>query len=131
VKTHILRAKAKLKARLASGKDGRMSQRNDDWIERQLREDARRPLEDSGFTAPVLSRLPARAAPQPWLRTALILGSTAIGCILAALLGPVGPLVVDGFRELFNFRGMTPGMSAMIAMTLVLAVSGYVLATDD
>ena len=108
-----------------------MTQRNDDWIERQLREDARRPLDDSGFTAAVLSRLPARAAPQPWLRTALVFGSTAIGGILATLLGPVGPLVIDGFRELFNFRGMTPGMSAMVALTLVLAVSGYVLATED
>jgi len=108
-----------------------MSERNDDWIERQLREDARRPLDDSGFTAAVVSRLPARASSYPWLRTGLILGSTAIGGLLAALLGPVGPLVVDGFREIFNFRGMTPGMSAMIAMTVVLAVSGYVLATED
>ena len=109
-----------------------MSDRNDDWIDRQLREDARRPLDDSGFTAAVMSRLPARAAaPYPWLRTGLVLGSTAIGGLLAVLLGPVGPLVVDGFREIFNFRGMTPGMSAMIAMTLVLAVSGYVLATED
>ena len=109
-----------------------MSKHSGDWIDRQLREDARRPLDDSGFTAAVMSRLPApHGSPYPWLRTALILGSTALGGILAALLGPVGPLVVDGFRELLNFRGMTPGMTAVIAMTVVLAVSGYVLATED
>ena len=108
-----------------------MNERNDDWIDRQLREDANRPLEDAGFSAAVMSRLPARTSPYPWLRASLVLGSTALGGLLAALLAPVGPLVVDGFRELFNFRGFTPGMSAMIAMTVVLAVSGYVLATED
>jgi len=107
-----------------------MSERNEDWIDRQLREDARRPLDDGGFATAVMARLPERA-PYPWLRTSLVLGSTAVGGILAALLAPAGPLVVDGFREIFNFRGMTPGMSAVLAMTVVLAVSGYVLATED
>jgi hypothetical protein len=108
-----------------------MSERNDDWIDRHLRDDARRPLDDSGFTAAVMSRLPARTSPYPWLKTSLVLGSTAFGGLLAAFLAPVGPLVIDGMREIFNFHGMTPGVSAMLAMTVVLAVSGYVLAAED
>ena len=109
-----------------------MNERNDDWLDRQLREDARRPLDDAGFTGRVLAALPVpRMAPYPWLRTWLIVGSTALGGLLAALFAPIGPLVIDGVGQLVNFRGVTPGLTATVAMTVVLAVSGYVLATDD
>ena len=108
-----------------------MNERNHDWIDRQLIEDARRPLDDAGFTAAVMSRLPARTSPYPWLRTSLILGSTVLGSLLAVLLAPVGPLVGDGIAQIVSFRGMTPGISAALAMTVVLVVAGYVLATED
>lgn len=107
-----------------------MNERNDDWLDRLLREDAGHVLDEGSFTGGVMARLPA-PAPYPWLKTALVLGSTALGGLLAVFLAPVGPLVVDGINELFHFRGMTPGITAMLAMTVVLAVSGYVLATED
>jgi hypothetical protein len=109
-----------------------MNERNDDWMDRQLHEDARRPLDDAGFTSRVLAALPpAHVAPYPWLKTWLVVGSTALGGLLAALFAPIGPLVLEGVTQLVNFRGMTPSFTAMLAMTVVLAVSGYVLATED
>lgn len=109
-----------------------MNQRNDDWLDRQLREDARLLLDDGGFTGRVLAALPLpQVAPWPWLKTWLVVGSTALGGVLAALFAPIGPLVVEGITQLVNFRGVTPGITATLAMTVVLAVSGYVLATDD
>jgi len=108
-----------------------MSERNDDWLDRQLRKDARRVLDDAGFTNGVISALPPSLAPYAGLKTWLILGSTALGGLLAALFAPIGPLVIEGVTQLVNFRGMTPSFTAMLAMTVVLAVSGYVLATDD
>jgi hypothetical protein len=106
--------------------------RNDDWLDRQLREDARRPLEDAGFTSNVISRLPPRRSPYPWLKAGLVLGSTALGGLLAALLAPVGPLFIDGITQLVHMRGgMTPGVSATLAMTVVLVVAGFVLVSED
>ncbi len=100
-----------------------MTERNDDWLDRQLREDA-------GFTSRVLGALPARAA-YPWLRTALIVGSTALGGLLATLFAPVGPMALEGVRELVHFKGFTPSIAMTLAMVTVLAVAGWVLATDD
>jgi hypothetical protein len=108
-----------------------MSERNDDWLDRQLREDARRMLDDSGFTNGVIAALPPRFAPYPGLKTGLIVGSTALGGLLAALLAPVGPMVLEGITQIAHLRGMTPSVAATLAMTVVLAVTGYVLATED
>jgi hypothetical protein len=106
--------------------------RNDDWLDRQLRADARRLLEDHGFTQRVLSALPS-AAPRmnPWLKPALVLGSTAIGGLLATLLAPVGPMFVEGASQLAHLRGFTPSVAALLAMTSILIVAGWALATDD
>ena len=107
-----------------------MAERNADWLDRQLREDAGQPLEDKGFTNRVLGALPARAA-YPWLRTSLIVGSTALGGLLATLFDPVGPMALEGVRELAHFKGFTPAIAMTLAMTCVLAVAGWVLATED
>src|SRR5258706_14627345 len=106
-----------------------MNERNDDWLDRVLRDDARHLFEDAGFTNGVMSALPTPA--YPWLKTALIVGSTALGGLLAALLAPIGPLVLEGITEIAHLRGITPAVSVTLAMTVVLAVSGYVLATED
>jgi hypothetical protein len=108
-----------------------MTERNEDWLDRRLREDARVPLADDGFTRRVLEGLPARAAARPWLRPALIVGSTLLGSALAVILSPVGPLLAEGLLDIARWRGMTPGLSAVLAMTAALGVAGFVLAAED
>lgn len=107
--------------------------RNDDWLDRQLRADARVALPDQGFTQRTLAALPGAfdAAPSPWLKPALVIGSTALGGILATVLAPVGPMVLEGAAELARMRGFTPAVAVLLAMTSILAVAGYILATDE
>ena len=106
--------------------------RNDDWLDRQLRADARRLLEDQGFTRRVLAALPSPAPrTAPWLKPALVLGSTAVGGLLANLFAPVGPMFVEGASQLAHMRGFTPSVAALLSMTAVLVVAGWVLATED
>ena len=104
----------------------------DDWLDRQLREDSRRSVADDGFSERVLRTLPPAPATVPiaWLRPALIVGSTALGGILAALLSPVGPMVIDGLLQLGHFRGFTNEASAAIAMAAILGVTGFILLED-
>ena len=100
-----------------------------DSIDRLLREDAQRPIPDDGFTQRVMGALPAAQARRSWLRPALILGSTALGCALAAALAPVGTLVLEGFADLARLH-FTPAVTTALAMAVVLAISGYVLASE-
>ncbi len=102
--------------------------RNDDWLDRQLRDDARAPLEDQGFTNRVMSALPPAA--EAWLKPALMLGGTALGGFLATVLAPVGTMVIEGARQLGHFQGFTPAIAMLFAMTAILVVAGYVLAED-
>ena len=106
--------------------------RNDDALDRLLRADARRLLEDQGFTARVLTALPSPLArTNPWLKPALVLGSTALGGLLASLLAPIGPMFIEGASQLAHMRGFTPSVAALLAMTSVFVVAGWVLATED
>ena len=106
--------------------------RNDDWLDRQLRADARRLLDDQGFTDRVLAALPSPVARlNPWFKPALVLGSTALGGLLASVLSPVGPMFVEGASQLAHMRGFTPSVAALLSMTAVLVVAGWVLATED
>ena len=106
--------------------------RNDDWLDRQLRADARVALADEGFTDRVLVALPSPAPRlNPWLKPALVLGSTAVGGLIASLLAPIGPIFMEGASQLAHMRGFTPSVAALLSMTAVLVVAGWVLATED
>ena len=106
--------------------------RNDDWLDRQLRADARVTLQDDGFASRVLAALPLPVPRMnPWLKPALVLGSTAVGGLLATLLAPVGPMFMEGASQLAHMRGFTPSVAALLAMTSVLVIAGWVLATED
>jgi hypothetical protein len=73
---------------------------DDETLDRQLRE-AVSYIEDEGFTARVMSRLPA-ARPEPqWLRTMILLGLTILGSGIAYLLA--GGFVRNGLIELSTF----------------------------
>ena len=108
-----------------------MNERNEDGLDRLLREDARRALDGAAFAVRVLSALPPSRARHAWLKPALIVGSTALGSLLAAFFAPVGMMFVDGVFQIAYGTGLTPAVSTTIGMTLVLAVAGYVLATED
>jgi hypothetical protein len=104
---------------------------NDD-IDKLLRDDARTRLPDNGFSARVLTALPARAPSQrTWLRPALVFGSAALGSVLAVMLAPAGGSLLQGFADLVQFRGFTPAAITAVAIAGALLASALVLAVDS
>lgn len=102
-----------------------------DKLERLLRDDARASLPDDGFTARVLGSLPpALSRPFPWLRSLLVLGSAALGGVLAVAFAPDGVSLTQGFLDLTQSRLLTPAALAGLAMCGALFLSAVVLAAD-
>lgn len=100
-------------------------------IEQLLVEDAGSPLADDGFSRRVLGALPRPVVRRAgWWKPALILGSTALGCVLAALLAPAGASVMQGILDLTASRYLTPGALFVGGTALTLAIAGAVLAAD-
>jgi hypothetical protein len=101
---------------------------SDDFLERLLIADARRTLDDSGFSRRVMEALPPprRTA----LRTLLILGSTALGCAIATFVAPVGPAIAQGFADIAAGHSLTPAALAAAVAVLGLAATAWVLASD-
>jgi len=96
-----------------------------------LRRDAQSPLPDNGFSARVMSSLPPRArARQAWLQPALVLGSAALGSVLAVAFAPAGISVLQGFADVVQLRIGTPAAMTAIAMAAALMVSAVVLAVE-
>lgn len=109
-----------------------MNDSGSDKLERLLRRDAQIALADDGFTARVLGGLPTReeTTHYAWLGPALILGSAALGSVLAIALAPAGANVVQGFFDLATFHFHTPAAIGGLAMTSALLISSIVLALD-
>lgn len=102
-----------------------------DPLDRILTAHARTPIADDGFSARVLHALPARhAGRRPWLRAALVLGSTALGAGLALVLSPAAGTLLEGFRELVQLRVLTPAAMTAVAISCALLVSAVILAVD-
>ena len=100
-------------------------------IDRLLRDDARATLPDDGFSRRVVAALPPpAAATRTWLRPALVLGSAALGSVLAVLLAPGGFPLLQGFADLVQMRGFTPAAVTGLAMAGALAVSAVVLLAE-
>ena len=98
-------------------------------LDQMLRDDARAPIDDAGFTARVMSALPARARqPNAWLRPVLVMGSAAVGSALAVMLAPAG--LMGGFAELAQWRALTPAALSLLAISGALLASAVILATD-
>ena len=96
-----------------------------------LRADARVELADDGFGARVMQALPrAVARERPWLRPALVMGSAALGSVLAAALSPQGAALFQGFQDLMFLRVASAPAIAGLAMCGALLLSALVLATD-
>jgi hypothetical protein len=70
-------------------------------LDRQLRE-AVPYINDDGFTARVLARLPAARREPQWLRVMIVLGLALLGTGVAYLIGG-GHIVREGIIEFANF----------------------------
>jgi hypothetical protein len=103
----------------------------DDRIERLLRESARQTLPDEGFSARVVNALPWPVPQQRWLRPALVVGSAAIGSILAWGFAPAGTSLLQGFLDLARLQSNTPSAFAALGLALAMAVVAAVLVVDE
>ena len=74
----------------------------DETLDRQLRE-AEPYIDDDGFTARVMAKLPAARREPRWLRAMVLLGLTVLGSGLAYLLSGGGRFVREGMVQLANF----------------------------
>ena len=100
-------------------------------IDDLLREDARADVADNGFTHRVMSALPRPLpARRSWLTPVLVLGSTAVGSVLAVALSPGGFSIAEGFVDLVQMRGFTPAAVTALALAAALSVSAILLAAD-
>lgn len=103
-----------------------------DPIERLLREDARQPLPDDGFSLRVALALPpAGVSARPWLRPALVAGSAAIGSVAAWAMAPAGTSLQQGFLDLARAQSQTPSALAALALALAMAVTAAVLLAEE
>jgi hypothetical protein len=75
---------------------------DDETLDRQLRE-AVPYIDDEGFTARVMSKLPAARREPRWLRAMILVGLTALGSGVAYLLSGGGRFVREGMLQLSNF----------------------------
>jgi len=73
---------------------------DDEMLDRQLRE-AVPYIDDDGFTARVMSRLPAAPREQRWLRAMVLLGLALLGSGVAYLLS--GGLIREGLVQMVDF----------------------------
>ena len=74
---------------------------DDETLDRQLRE-AVPYINDDGFTARVIARLPAPRSEPRWLRAMIVLGLALLGTGIAYLIGG-GHVVREGLVDLANF----------------------------
>jgi hypothetical protein len=74
---------------------------DDEALDRQLRE-AVLYINDDGFTARVIARLPATRSERRWLRAMIVLGLALLGTGVAYLIGG-GHVVREGIIEFANF----------------------------
>jgi hypothetical protein len=75
---------------------------DDKTLDRQLRE-AMPYIDDEGFTAGVMARLPAARREPRWLRAMIFLGLTVLGSGIAYMLSGGGRFIREGVIQLSDF----------------------------
>ena len=75
---------------------------DDETLDRQLREAAPY-IDDDGFTARVMARLPAARREPRWLRAMILMGMTLLGSGVVYLLSDGGRFVREGVIQLSDF----------------------------
>jgi hypothetical protein len=105
---------------------------DNDRLDRLLREDASQLLPDAGFTAGVIAAMPPRsmsASPASWLKPLLMLGSVALGSLLAFAFAPADANMAQGFLDLLYSHHLTPSAITTLATSGALLATAIVLAT--
>ena len=105
---------------------------NDDKLDRILRHDAAttRPG-DEAFTRRVMEALPpVRRGMRAWATPALVMGSAALGSVLAMALAPVPGGVVQAAIDIAHLHVLTPAALTAIGIAASLLASAVVLAAD-
>ena len=105
---------------------------NDDKLDRILRHDAAtsRPA-DAAFTRRVMEALPAPVPrSRAWTTPALVMGSAALGSLLAFALAPMPGGFAQAAFDLAQLRMLTPAALPAIAIAAALLASAVVLAAD-
>jgi hypothetical protein len=104
-----------------------------DTLDRMLGTDARREaaqLGTGGFDLRVMGALPApRPARTSWWKPVLVLGSAALGSVLAIAFAPLDSSLLRGFLDLAQQR-YTPAAIGGIAMSVALFAAAIVLAAE-
>jgi hypothetical protein len=105
---------------------------NDDKLERILRHDAATtPPGEEAFTRRVMEALPpARRGVRAWTTPALVMGSAALGSVLAMALAPVPGGVVQAALDIAHLHMLTPAALTAIGIAAALLASAVVLAAD-
>jgi hypothetical protein len=75
---------------------------DDETLDRQLRE-AIPYIDDEGFTARVMARLPVARREPRWVRAMILIGLTALGSGVSYLLSGGGRFVREGMLQLSTF----------------------------
>ena len=95
----------------------------DDWLDELLREDARRHVDDDGFTNRVITAL---LAPPMYRQSGLFrfrhfwpVAMTLVACIFAFVLMPGAQVVYQGVNELVSLRGAS---SATLTVVVTLGL---------
>ena len=103
-----------------------------DKIDRILRRDAAaEPIADAGFTARVMLALPAtQPRRSASLHPSLVMGSAALGSLLAIAFAPADANVLQGMFDLFQHHALTPAAYASVGLSTSLLVSAFLLARD-
>ena len=97
----------------------------EDWLDRQLRE-AVPYIEDDGFTAGVLAKLPRPRERRESLRTIILLGLTALGSALAYTLSGGGQFIAVEMARLSTLPTLT--LYAIALGSGILVMTGGLVA---
>jgi len=100
-----------------------------DFLESRLVAELRREIPDDGFSARVASALPPAPLPRDWTLPLMVAGALA-GCAVATFAVPVGPVLLEGFRDLAASRWLTPAAVGTLAALGALATTGAVVASE-
>jgi hypothetical protein len=65
-----------------------------------------------------------------WIRPTLVLGSAALGSVLAFVFAPADVNIAQGFVDLAQLRTLTPAAVAGLALVAAMLLSAIVLAAD-
>ena len=104
-----------------------MDEKNqEEWLDRQLREAAPY-IEDDGFTARVIQKLPLAKWRDQSLRSIILIGLTALGSALAYVLSDGGRFVVIGMSRLAMIP--TLWLFALALASGILVMTGGLIAS--